>query len=46
MATNARRRQIRPIGTAARVVLGLVFLVLGVTAAHAWVIHGQARGSR
>lgn len=33
MATNARRRQIGTIGTAARVVLGLVFLVLGVTAA-------------
>ncbi len=43
MATNAPRRQIGAIGTAARVVLGLVFLVLGVTGAHVSVIHGQVR---
>jgi hypothetical protein len=43
MATNARHRQIGGIGTAARVVLGLVFLVLGVTGAHVSVIHGQVR---
>jgi hypothetical protein len=43
MAANARRRQIGGIGTAARIVLGLVFLVLGVTAARISVIHGQVR---
>jgi hypothetical protein len=43
MAMNARRRQIGAIGTAARAVLGLVFLLLGVTAAHVSVIHGPVR---
>jgi hypothetical protein len=41
ITVNGRQRQIGGIGTAARVVLGLVFLVLGVTAAHISVIHGQ-----
>jgi hypothetical protein len=43
MATNDRRRHIGAIGTAARIVMGLVFLVLGVTAVHISVIHGQVR---
>jgi hypothetical protein len=43
MATTARRRQIGAIGTAARVVLGLVFLVGGITGVHVSVIHGQVR---
>lgn len=43
MATTARRRQIGAIGTAARVVLGLVFLVGGTTGVHVSVIHGQVR---
>jgi hypothetical protein len=41
MAANARQRQIGGIGTAARVVLGLAFLVLGVTGARVSVMHGQ-----
>jgi hypothetical protein len=41
MATNARRRQIGGIGTAARVVLGLAFLVLGLTGGRVSVMHGQ-----
>jgi hypothetical protein len=41
MATNARPRQIGAIGAAARVVLGLVFLVAGVTGGRVSVIHGQ-----
>jgi hypothetical protein len=43
IATNPRRRQIGGIGTTVRVVLGLVFLVLGVTGAHVSFIHGQVR---
>lgn len=41
MAANTQRRQIGGIGTAARVVLGLAFLVLGVTGARVSVMHGQ-----
>ena len=41
MATNARRRQIGGIGTAARIVLGLAFLVLGLTGGRISVMHGQ-----
>jgi hypothetical protein len=41
MAANAQRRQIGGIGTAARVVLGLAFLLLGVTGGRISVMHGQ-----
>jgi len=41
MAANAQRRQIGGVGTAARVVLGLAFLVLGVTGGRVSVMHGQ-----
>lgn len=41
MAANTRRRQIGSIGTAARVVLGLAFLVLGLTGGRVSVMHGQ-----
>jgi hypothetical protein len=41
MAASARRRQIGGIGTAARVVLGLALLVLGVTGGRVSVMHGQ-----
>ncbi len=41
MAANAQRRQIGGIGTVARVVLGLVFLALGVTGGRVAVMHGQ-----
>jgi hypothetical protein len=41
IAVNAGRRQIGGIGTAARVVLGLVLLLLGVTGGHVSVIPGQ-----
>jgi hypothetical protein len=41
MAANTRRREIGGIGTAARVVLGLVIVVLGVTGGRVSVIHGQ-----
>jgi hypothetical protein len=41
MATKAQRRHIGGIGTAARVVLGLAFLVLGVTGGRVSVMHGQ-----
>jgi hypothetical protein len=41
MAANTRRRQIGGIGTAARVVLGLAFLLLGVTGGRVSVMHGQ-----
>jgi len=41
MAANTRRRQIGVIGTAARVVLGLAFLLLGVTSGHVSVMQGQ-----
>ena len=41
MAANTRRREIGVIGTAARVVLGLAFLVLGVTGGRISVMHGQ-----
>ena len=41
MAADTRRRQIGGIGTAARVVLGLAFLILGVTGGRVSVMHGQ-----
>jgi len=41
MAANTRRRQIGRIGTAARVVLGVAFLVLGLTGGRVSVMHGQ-----
>jgi hypothetical protein len=41
MAASTQRREIGVIGTAARVVLGLVLVVLGVTGARISVIHGQ-----
>ena len=41
MSADTRRRQIGGIGTAARVVLGLAFLVLGVTGGRVSVMHGQ-----
>lgn len=41
MAANAQRRQIGRIGTAARIVLGLAFLLLGVTGGRISVMHGQ-----
>jgi hypothetical protein len=41
MATNAQRRQIGGMGTAARVVLGLAFLALGLTGGRVSVMHGQ-----
>jgi len=41
MAANAQRRQIGGIGTVARVVLGLAFLLLGVTGGRISVMHGQ-----
>jgi hypothetical protein len=41
MAANARPRQIGGIGTAARVALGLVFLLLGITGGRISVMHGQ-----
>ena len=41
IAANTRRRQIGGIGTAARVVLGLAFLLLGVTGGRVSVMHGQ-----
>jgi hypothetical protein len=41
MAAITRRREIGVIGTAARVVLGLAFLVLGVTGGRISVMHGQ-----
>lgn len=41
IAANTRRRQIGGIGTAARVVLGLAFVVLGVTGGRISVMHGQ-----
>jgi hypothetical protein len=41
MAASTQRREIGVIGTAARVVLGLAFLVLGVTGSRVSVIHGQ-----
>ncbi len=41
MAANAQQRQIGGIGTAARVVLGLAFMALGVTGGRVSVMHGQ-----
>jgi hypothetical protein len=41
MAVNAQTRQIGAIGTAARIVLGLAFLLLGVTGGRISVMHGQ-----
>lgn len=41
MAANTRRREIGGIGTAARVVLGLAFLLLGVNGGRVSVMHGQ-----
>jgi hypothetical protein len=41
MAANTRLREIGVIGTAARVVLGLALLLLGVTGGRVSVIHGQ-----
>jgi hypothetical protein len=41
MAAGAQRRHIGGIGTAARIVLGLVFLFLGVTGGRISVMHGQ-----
>ena len=41
MTADARRRQIGGIGTAARVVLGLAFMALGVTGGRVSVMHGQ-----
>jgi len=41
IAANTRRRQIGGIGTAARVVLGLAFVLLGVTGGRVSVMHGQ-----
>ncbi len=41
MAANARPRQIGGIGTAARVAVGLVFLLLGITGGRISVMHGQ-----
>src|SRR5258708_3019653 len=41
MAANARPRQIGGMGTAARVAVGLVFLLLGITGGRISVMHGQ-----
>jgi hypothetical protein len=41
MAANAQRRHIGGIGTAARVILGLAFVVLGLTGGRVSVMHGQ-----
>jgi len=41
MAANAQWRQIGGMGTAARVVLGLALLLLGVTGGRISVMHGQ-----
>ncbi len=41
IAGNTRRRQIGGIGTAARVVLGLALLALGVTGGRVSVMNGQ-----
>jgi hypothetical protein len=41
MGANTQRRQIGVIGAAARIVLGLAFVVLGVTGARVSVMHGQ-----
>ena len=41
MAANARGRQIGGIGTAARIVLGLALLLVGVTGGRVSVMHGR-----
>ncbi|HVC75480.1 MAG TPA: hypothetical protein VND96_03075 [Candidatus Micrarchaeaceae archaeon] len=41
MAANVRGRQIGAIGTAARIALGLAFLLIGIAGGRVSVIHGQ-----